>query len=75
MHCGTQHTPYPAKGPVLPRGPGRSPERKFWPIQRIFQDKKTARKVRVKSEPAMAPEVVVASFAGPWGACRGPRGP
>ena len=34
-----QHTPYPAKGPVLPRGPGRSPRRKFWPIQRIFRQK------------------------------------
>ena len=34
-----QHTPYPAKGPVLPRGPGRSPGRKFWPIQRIFRQK------------------------------------
>ena len=26
-----QHTLYPAKGPVLPRGPGRSPGKKFWP--------------------------------------------
>ena len=37
LHCGTpQHTLYPAKGPVLPRGPGRSPGRKFWPLQRHF---------------------------------------
>ena len=37
MRGGTpQHTPYPAKGPVLPRGPGRSPGRKFWPLQRHF---------------------------------------
>ena len=36
-HCGPpQHTLYPAKGPVLPRGPGRSPGRKFWPLQRHF---------------------------------------
>ena len=37
MRSGTpQHTLYPAKGPVLPRGPGRSPGRKFWPLQRHF---------------------------------------
>ena len=34
-----QHTLYPAKGPVLPRGPGRSPGRKFWPLQRHFNAK------------------------------------
>ena len=39
-----QHTPYPAKGPVLPRGPGRSPGRKFWPIQRIFRQKTLPRR-------------------------------
>ena len=40
LRCGTpQHTLYPAKGPVLPRGPGRSPGRKFWPLQRHFNAK------------------------------------
>ena len=35
-----------------------------------------AGKVRVRSgRPAMAPGAAVASFAGPWGACRRPRGP
>ena len=34
-----QHTSYPAKGPVLPRGPVRSPGRFFLPIQRIVRQK------------------------------------
>ena len=43
LHCGTpQHTPYPAKGPVLPRGPGRSPGRKFWPLNVICTQKTRA---------------------------------
>ena len=37
-----QHTPYPAKGPVLPRGPGRSPGRKFWPLNVIYTQKTRA---------------------------------
>ena len=45
LHCGTpQHTLYPAKGPVLPRGPGRSPGGKNWPIQRIFLTKNATQK-------------------------------
>ena len=40
LHCGTpQHTLYPAKGPVLPRGPGRSPGRKFWLFERNSKQK------------------------------------
>ena len=43
VHCGTpQHTPYPAKGPVLPRGSGRSPRRKFWPLNVIYTQKTRA---------------------------------